>query len=134
MTQQQGNYTIEDYYALPDDRTMVQPDIIIICSKNRTLIRRWGIMSPPDFIAEILPPSTRKKDTGLKLIKYANAGVWEYWILEPDKQKLIVYDFKHYELPAVHGLQGKAPVHIFHGELEIALDNIRNVIREYPES
>lgn len=116
-----------------DDKTMVQPDFIIICDKNHDKIRRWGIMGAPDFILEILSPSTRKKDIGLKLMKYMEAGVREYWIIDPDKQKLLVYDIEHDELPVVYGLHGKVPVRIYDGDLEIDLDLIGETIQDYPE-
>lgn len=186
----QGEYTVDDYYALPDDqrvelidgviydmsaptfvhqhilseilaqiiqfirskkgnciplssaldvrvdctdRTMVQPDIIIICEKSKDKIRRWGIMGAPDFALEILSPSTRKKDMTIKLAKYAESDVREYWILDPDKRKLIVYDLEHEEIPVIYDLHGKAPVNIFNGELEIDLDAIDALIQDYPE-
>lgn len=186
----QGEYTIEDYYALPDDqrvelidgviydmssptfvhqdilseifkqlilfitskkgnckplmsaldvrvdctdRTMVQPDIMIICEKNKDKIRRWGIMGAPDFVLEVLSPSTRKKDMTIKLGKYSESDVREYWILDPDKRKLVVYDLEHEEIPVVYDLRGKAPVNIFNGELEIDLDAINELIQDYPE-
>lgn len=190
VEKKQGEYTLDDYYALPDDRrvelidgviydmssptfvhqdilseifwqikkhidskkgnckplmsaldvrldcdnkTIVQPDILIICDKNKDKIRRWGIMGAPDFALEVLSPSTRKKDMTLKLHKYANAGVREYWILDPDRQKLIVYDLEHEEFPVIYDLLGSAPVNIFDGELAINLDKIRELIQEYPE-
>ena len=116
-----------------DNKTIVQPDILIICEKNKNKIRRWGIMGAPDFALEVLSPSTRKKDMTLKLHKYANAGVREYWILDPDRQKLIVYDLEHEEFPVIYDLQGSAPVNIFDGELAINLDKIRELIQDYPE-
>ncbi len=41
-------------------------------------------MGAPDFIVEVLSPSTNKRDTIVKLSKYEAAGVREYWMIDPD--------------------------------------------------
>lgn len=69
----------------------------------------------------------------IKLAKYSESNVREYWILDPDKRKLIVYDLEHEEIPVIYDLHGKAPVNIFNGELEIDLDAIDELIQDYPE-
>ena len=53
-----------------DDKTMVQPDLIIVCDPKK--IDKKCIAGAPDFIVEILSESTRKKDMTLKLAKYRN--------------------------------------------------------------
>ena len=59
-----------------DDRTMVQPDVLILCDEKK--IMKWGIMGAPEFVAEVLSPSTKRKDCLKKLNKYEEAGVKEY--------------------------------------------------------
>ena len=49
------------------------------------------------MVIEILSPSTRKKDMGLKLKKYITARVREYWMVDPDKKKVVVYDLENEE-------------------------------------
>ena len=56
-----------------DNRTMVQPDILILCDKSK--ICKWGIMGAPDFCLEIISESTGRKDYIKKLQKYTDAGV-----------------------------------------------------------
>ena len=51
-----------------DDKTMVQPDLMIVCDRKK--LTRQGVFGAPDFIIEILSESTRKKDSYLKLMKY----------------------------------------------------------------
>ena len=80
------------------------------------VIKKGRIYGAPDFIAEILSPSTRKKDFTLKLSKYSNAGVREYWIIDPDKEAIVVYDLEHLDIPAVYGFQDTVPVRIWNGE------------------
>lgn len=100
-----------------DDKTMVQPDVLIICDKDK-IIRRC-IMGAPDFIIEILSESTQKKDMFLKLYKYMAAGVREYWMVDTDRRKVIVHFFEKDGFPTIYGMRDKIPVGIFDGELEI---------------
>ena len=56
----------------------------------------------------------------LKLQKYEGAGVKEYWIIDPDKQRVLVYLFSENDVDlAIYSLEDKVPVHIYDGELEI---------------
>lgn len=110
-----------------DDKTMLQPDILVVCDRSKVVKR--GIYGAPDFVVEILSPSTRKKDLTVKLGKYVNAGVSEYWVVDPDQKKVAVYDFAHEELPAVYGFDSKVPVGIFDGECEIDFAEIYEYIR-----
>lgn len=105
-----------------DDKTMVEPDVFVICDRDK--IRRGCYYGAPDFVVEILSPSTRKKDMGIKLQKYIRAGVREYWIVDPDKKKVVVYDPEHGEPPAVYGFDDKVPIRIFSGECKIDFKEI----------
>ena len=111
-----------------DEKTMVQPDVAILCQDDK--VKRWGVYGAPDFVLEVISPSTRKKDYTKKLFKYMAAGVREYWILDPYQQKLIVYFFESETCPVIHGLNEPAPVGIYHGELEIEFSNIAKWIEE----
>lgn len=113
-----------------DNGTMVQPDVMIVCDRSK--IKQWGIMGAPDFIVEVLSPSTRKKDSFKKLDKYMEAGVREYWMVDPKGKRLIIYDFESELYPVVCGLSGKVPVGIYRGELEIDLDMVAETIEDYP--
>ena len=100
-----------------DDRTVVQPDVLIVCERNRY---RYGrVFGAPDFVAEVLSRSTRKKDMRLKLAKYMDAGVREYWMIDPEKKSLVVYDLEHDEFPVIYGADAKVPVRIWNGECKV---------------
>ena len=116
-----------------DDKTVVQPDVAIVCDKNK--IRRWGIMGAPDFVIEVLSPSTGRKDRHKKLAKYLNAGVREYWMIDPERKILLAYNFEEEEVvsPMIRELNGKMPVAIYGGNIEIDLDLIAEMIEEYPD-
>ena len=114
-----------------DDKTMVQPDLIIICDKDK--IRRWGIMGAPEFVLEVLSDSTRTKDCTKKLDKYTDAGVKEYWIIDPKKRQLIVYDYINGDFPMHYDLDRKVGMALYNKELVIDLKEIAELIQEWPE-
>ena len=184
LTKRQGNYTLEDYYAFPEDyrielidgviynmsaplsayqliagyiyaqffnhidraqgdclpmispvdvqldcdeKTMVQPDVIIVCDRSKVIKR--CVYGAPDFVLEVLSPSTKKKDMIIKLNKYMNAGVREYWMIDPDKQTVTIYDFAHDEYPLICDFQDAAVVSVLDGKCQIDFADMYDYIR-----
>ena len=110
-----------------DDKTMVQPDVIILC--DRTKLKSGRIFGAPDLVVEVLSKSTRKKDGIIKNTKYANAGVKEYWVVDPEKRRVIVY--KHEDeiyVPAIYSFTDKIPVGIWENACEIDFSEIYDYI------
>ena len=68
------------------------------------------------MVIEILSKSTWKKDAFVKLEKYLDAGVREYWVVDPDRKKVVVYDFEHEPMTVIYGFGERVPVRIFDGE------------------
>ncbi len=75
-----------------DDKNYVEPDISIICDKNKITDR--GCQGSPDWVIEIVSPSSKSMDYFTKFFKYRTAGVREYWIVDPMKEQVIVYRFE----------------------------------------
>lgn len=75
-----------------DDRNYVEPDISVICDKNKLTDK--GCNGAPDWVIEITSPSDPQRDYGIKLFKYRTAGVREYWIVNPQKKTVMVFDFE----------------------------------------
>ncbi|MDD2971091.1 MAG: Uma2 family endonuclease [Lachnospiraceae bacterium] len=101
-----------------DEYTMIQPDVLVVCDRSK--ITGPCIVGAPDFIVEVLSKSTRKKDMTLKLTKYVNAGVREYWMIDLEKERILVYDLKNEDsLLTIYGLEDQIPVRIFECELVI---------------
>ena len=79
--------------------TVLQPDVYVLCDMEKLHYKgKKGIFSnkyygAPELCIEILSPSTRKRDAGIKYLKYLDAGVKEYWLVDRDHEKVIVYDF-----------------------------------------
>ena len=61
---------------------IVEPDLIIV--GNPAQISARGIEGAPLLMVEILSPSTRSRDRGVKMRRYAELGVAHYWIVDPD--------------------------------------------------
>lgn len=72
-----------------NDKTVVEPDISVICDPNKLTDR--GCTGAPDWIIEITSPSTPAHDHVLKLHLYMDAGVREYWIVDPMQKMVYVY-------------------------------------------
>jgi Uma2 family endonuclease len=71
------------------DKTRVQPDITVICDKSK--ISERGCHGAPDFIIEILSPSTSGVDLKVKFDLYQRIGVREYWIVDPKLRRVYVH-------------------------------------------
>lgn len=72
-----------------DDRNWLQPDLLVVCDKDK--IRENHIEGAPDFIAEILSPTTQFRDFGIKKDTYEKFGVKEYWLINPKDKTILVY-------------------------------------------
>ena len=167
-TKQQGDFTLDDYYSIPDDvrvelidghifvmdaptsahqliagllyakllayvsskkgrclpiispidvqlnkdnKTMVQPDVIVVCDRDKVINR--CVYGAPDLVIEVLSKSTRKKDMFLKTEKYCLAGVKEYWMIDPYQLRIIVYRFDDDKTPAIYSFNDHVPLGIF---------------------
>jgi len=80
-------------YLNADDKIYLEPDISVICDKNK--LTDEGCKGAPDWIIEIVSLSSRQMDYNKKLFKYRMTGVREYWIVDPVKQQITVYNFEH---------------------------------------
>ncbi|MBR5740770.1 MAG: Uma2 family endonuclease [Firmicutes bacterium] len=113
-----------------DNRTMVQPDVIILCDMNKLLWKR--VYGAPEFVMEVLSPSTRNKDMITKLNKYINAGCLEYWVVDPDNEQVMTYDFRKGLWPVIYSIKDKVPVAISDGKCEIDFSEVYRVLEMSP--
>ncbi|MBP3879276.1 MAG: Uma2 family endonuclease, partial [Lachnospiraceae bacterium] len=107
-----------------DNYTMVQPDLLVICGEYDV---EHGIRfeGAPDLVIEILSPSTRSKDQLLKLVKYENAGVREYWIVDPKYRTVTVHCFREEEYtPRKYEFESQIPVGISNGTCTIDFSRV----------
>ena len=104
-----------------DDRDWVEPDISVICDPNKLTDR--GCSGAPDLIFEIVSPSSRKLDYGIKNGIYSQSGVREYWIVDPAKEKVVVYYYDRDSDPSLYSFDSDIPVGIYPG-LTIKIDDL----------
>lgn len=76
-----------------DDDIYLEPDISVICDRDK--LTDEGCKGAPDWITEVVSPSSRPIDYNKKLFKYRTAGVREYWIVDPEKNRIMLYDFEN---------------------------------------
>ena len=86
-----------------DVTTVVQPDISVVCDPAK--LDERGCRGAPDWVIEVLSPSTAAKDQIQKLAAYERAGVREVWLVHPTDHVVIVYTLSavgSYGKPAIH--------------------------------
>lgn len=110
-----------------DDKTMVEPDVIIVCDRDKVI--KHCVYGAPDFVLEVLSPSTKRKDMIVKLHKYMDAGVREYWMIDPDDKMVTIYDFEHEDYPNFYGFEEGAVVSILDGQCQIDFGAMYDYIR-----
>ena len=106
-----------------DEYTMVQPDLLVLCKGID--VHAVRIEGAPDLAVEILSPASRMKDMILKLHKYQNAGVREYWIIDPKHRTVTVhfFDTEEYD-PKKYDFTDTIPVGISGGACSIDFSRI----------
>ena len=100
-----------------DNKTMVQPDVLVVSDRNK--ITKERIVGAPDLTVEVVSPSNPLMDALVKMIKYRDAGVREYWIVFPDEKRVMVYDFEKSAAPKTYSFEEKVPVNIWDGDCEV---------------
>lgn len=100
-----------------NDKTLIVPDIIVVCDRDKITKKR--IVGAPEMIVEILSPSTRNRDLTEKAEKYRKAGVEEYWIVDLEKERVIVYLFEDDDPVKIYSFDDIIPVDIWDGKCKI---------------
>lgn len=96
-----------------DDSTFVEPDVSVICDRGKLSDR--GCEGAPDLVMEVVSPSSRSMDYQTKLNLYAEAGVREYWVVDPSLHRTTVTRFEEDPAPMVYPFVTPVPVGIFPG-------------------
>lgn len=94
--------------------TVVQPDISVICDAKK--LDERGCRGAPDWIIEVLSPSTALKDMDTKRALYELHGVREYWLIHPTElwgMRYLLNSEGHYDMPRVFALENETVVSIF---------------------
>lgn len=94
-----------------DPLTIVQPDILVVCDKDKLDGKRCN--GAPDFIIEIVSPGNPEDDYIRKLYHYKNAGVREYWIVDPRRKIVTVNAFAEHALNIQYSFDSVIKVGIY---------------------
>ncbi|MCD7709372.1 MAG: Uma2 family endonuclease [Clostridiales bacterium] len=76
-------------FLTDDKRNFVEPDISVICDPSK--LDDKGCHGAPDWIIEVVSPSSVQMDYMIKSLKYSSAGVREYWVIDPERGTLVAY-------------------------------------------
>ena len=96
-----------------DESTFVEPDISVVC--NRSKLSDRGCEGAPDLVVEIVSPSNPGMDYFSKLDLYQRAGVREYWICDPEKNRTLVYRFEEDSAPLIYPFSELVPSDVLPG-------------------
>ena len=95
----------KSFYAPLDvfltETNVFQPDLLFVSTKNLHILEEDGVHGAPDLVIEILSPSTTKLDLGSKKRVFARCGVLEFWAIDPQARKVVVYDLRQSETEPV---------------------------------
>ena len=75
-----------------NNKNYVEPDISVICDKNK--ITDKGCNGAPDWVIEIVSLGSKQMDYYKKLFQYRTAGVREYWVVDPERELVTIYNFE----------------------------------------
>ena len=109
-------------FLFADDSKYLEPDISVICDKDKLDAR--GCNGAPDWVIEIVSPGSRVMDYYTKLSLYREAGVREYWIVDPVKQTILVYNMEQAAAPAIYSFSDTVKANIY-SDLEIDFSRLR---------
>lgn len=100
-------------FPFADETKYLEPDISVICDKHK--LDHRGCNGAPDWIIEIVSPGSKVMDYYTKLSLYREAGVREYWIVDPMKQMVLVYDMEQGAAPGIYSFNDTVNVNIYDG-------------------
>lgn len=114
-------------YIKKDIHNYVEPDITLICDEEQ--LDRKGCQGAPDLVIEVVSPSNRKMDYVRKLALYHEAGVREYWIVDPKHRQVTVYCWKQSDQPMLYPFSERIKVGIY-DDLYLDLANLHGTLEE----
>lgn len=88
-----GSVFVAPLDVILSDHDVVQPDLMFISNERREIEQDW-VRGAPDLVVEILSPSTRARDEGLKRRIYEERGVREYWVVDPEAEAVRIWRFE----------------------------------------
>lgn len=118
-----------DVWLMKDNKNIFQPDIYVLCDDSMIGEDGYTKGAPP-FVIEILSKSTRRKDMLLKAYKYSEAGVREYWIVDPELMQVTVHSYEKdpKEETKTYSFDETVPVGISEGKCSVDFRRVKAVL------
>ena len=116
-----SSHGLGEVFSAPTDvhvsyKDVYQPDIFFIATDRLSCIEEDGVYGAPDFVIEILSPSTAAYDRGPKKEGYEKFGVKEYWIIDPQKKSVECFiNSEHGFQPGFSGMSGEVSSNVLSG-------------------
>ena len=114
-----------------DEKTGLIPDVAIICDREKYTKDEAIIIGAPDFVAEVLSPSTERYDRTIKFDKYWAAGVREYWLINIEKKEVWVYHLDKNAVITKYSFEDQIPLGISEGNIIIDFKSISEGLKYY---
>ena len=114
-----------------DEKNVFIPDIIIVCDREKYTRDEETIVGAPEYVAEILSPSTEKYDKKDKLGKYWQAGVREYWMVDIKNKEVWVYLLEKSAIINRYSFEDQIPLAISDGKIIIDFKSISDGLKRY---
>ena len=113
-----------------DEKNGLIPDVLLVCDKEKYKGKEI-IVGAPDFVAEVLSPSTEKYDRTKKFIKYWKAGVREYWVIDLENEVVLTYMFGEKTIVENYSFEDQIPLGISNGEIVVDFRSISDRMHQY---
>ena len=136
MDESGGNCTV---FAVPvdtqlsteNDKDAFEPDLQIVCDNSKLMNDRHIVIGAPDFVMEVLSPSTMGRDRVQKYHKYMTYGVREYWIVDPFRREVMVSLSGDEIKVKYYGFGDVIPISIFGGKVSVDFAKITKYLSDH---
>ena len=96
LSQHIAEHSLGEMYSAPfdvyfDEETTFEPDILFVAKARLDIIDEQKVNGAPDVVIEVISPSTESRDRGFKFKRYGQEGVKEYWLVDPTKKTIEIY-------------------------------------------
>ncbi|QFJ54481.1 Uma2 family endonuclease [Pseudobutyrivibrio xylanivorans] len=109
-------------YFEEDEHTLLIPDVVVLCDDSK--LNESGVTGAPDWIIEVVSKCTRHLDYNEKMHRYMVEGVREYWIIDPEKERVTTYIQGEPMMAYIYSFDDDIPVKIYDGKLSIIINSI----------
>jgi len=118
-----------------DDKTVIVPDICVVRDEKQVAGGEF-VEGAPEVTIEFLGSDLedRKRDLFLKLIKYREAGVKEYWLIDVENKSLMIYDFDEITLPKFYSFSDVVPADHIQPGLKLDFNELEDKVKKFYEA